>query len=101
MKKFKRILCLAICTLMLSTQLVSAATIVEPDYEFAYVVKMVVDVDSGSTLTIRSGPGTSYSKVGSLKDGAIIEVAGSNSARTWYWLGSSTGWVSADYVYIY
>lgn len=33
-----------------------------------------VDVAAGNTLTIRSGPGTSYGQVGSLADGAAISI---------------------------
>lgn len=34
----------------------------------------VIKIDAGSTLTIRSGPGSGYSNVGSLPNGATVEV---------------------------
>ena len=49
-------------------------------------------------LNVRSGPGTSYSRVGSLQAGTTITVH--SSSNGWYHItsGSLTGYVSADYV---
>lgn len=51
-------------------------------------------------LNIRSGPGTGYSRVGTLKLGATVEVLGSSNG--WYQIstGSLTGYVSGQYVSI-
>ncbi|MEU9173796.1 SH3 domain-containing protein [Streptomyces sp. NPDC048420] len=34
----------------------------------------VIKIDAGSTLTVRSGPGSGYSNVGSLPNGTLVEV---------------------------
>ena len=49
-------------------------------------------------LNVRSGPGTSYKKVGSLKKGASVTVL--EETNGWYKVvaASLTGYVSADYV---
>ncbi|MBM7568342.1 N-acetylmuramoyl-L-alanine amidase [Paenibacillus sacheonensis] len=54
---------------------------------------------TADSLRIRSGPGTGYSVIGSLKQGEQVSVAGSQSD----WLkirtsGGSTGWVAKEYV---
>lgn len=51
-------------------------------------------------LNVRSGPGTGYSRVGTLKLGATVEVLGSSNG--WYQIstGSLTGYVSGQYVSI-
>ena len=53
----------------------------------------------GSTLNVRSGPGTSYSKVTSLSDGTVVNIVGIDSG--WYKIttsGGVTGYVSSDYM---
>ncbi len=49
-------------------------------------------------LNVRSGPGTSYARVGSLQLGTTVEILGSSSG--WYQIssGSVTGYVSGQYV---
>lgn len=49
-------------------------------------------------LNVRSGPGTSYKKVGSLKKGAAVTVL--ETEGSWYKVsgGGITGYVSADYI---
>lgn len=51
-----------------------------------------------NSLNIRSGPGTGYDRVGSLKAGNIITILSENNG--WYKIstGSLTGYVSAKYV---
>lgn len=50
------------------------------------------------TLNVRSGPGTSYSRIGTLRMGATVTIL--DTADGWYKVsaGSVTGYVSADYV---
>ncbi|MBX9185209.1 SH3 domain-containing protein [Clostridium sp. K04] len=50
------------------------------------------------TLNVRSGAGTSYSVIGSLKNGAKVEIVGTSGS--WYKIkyGSGYGYVSKDYV---
>ena len=52
-----------------------------------------VKISSG-TLNIRSGPGSSYSKVGSLANGARVEIYEIKNG----WGRISKGWISMDYV---
>ena len=50
-------------------------------------------------LNIRSGAGTSYSKIGTLKKGATVTIL--QTSNGWHKIelsGSKTGWVSADYI---
>ena len=49
-------------------------------------------------LNVRSGPGTTYKKVGTLKKGAVVTVL--ESSGGWYKItaGNLTGYVSDDYV---
>ena len=49
---------------------------------------------SSGTLNIRSGPGSSYSKVGSLSNGAKVEIYEIKNG----WGRISKGWISMDYV---
>lgn len=51
-----------------------------------------------SSLNIRSGPGTSYDRIGSLKVGNVITIVGKSG--NWYKIttGKLTGYVSAKYV---
>lgn len=60
---------------------------------------------TATSLYVRSGPGTNYSKLGSLKKGKTFTVTGTGkdkSGVTWYRLNynSKTGYVSSKYVYI-
>ena len=60
---------------------------------------------TASTLYVRSGPGTNYSKIGSIKKGKTFTVTGTGkdkSGVTWYKMkyGSKNGYVSSKYVYI-
>lgn len=50
-----------------------------------------------STLNVRSGPGTSYSKVGTLANGAVVTVTSTSGN----WGKISSGWVSMDYLITY
>ena len=53
----------------------------------------------GSTLNVRSGPATTYDKVASLSDGAVVTIVGIDSG--WYKIttsGGTTGYVSSDYM---
>ena len=56
-----------------------------------------VDITSG-TLNVRSGPGTNYSVIGSLKKGAAVTITGSTGA--WFSISFSgkTGYVSTQFI---
>ena len=60
---------------------------------------------TASSLYVRSGPGTNYSKIGTMKKGKTFTVTGTGKDRsgvTWYKMryGSKNGYVSSKYVYI-
>ena len=48
----------------------------------------------GSPLNVRSGPGTSYGKVTSLNNGAVVNIVGIDNG----WYNGVTGYVSSDYM---
>ena len=53
----------------------------------------------GSTLNVRSGPGTSYSKVTSLSDNTVVTIVGIDNG--WYKIktaGGTVGYVSSEYM---
>ena len=53
----------------------------------------------GSTLNVRSGPGTTYSVVASLSNNAVVTIVGINNG--WYKIttsGGTTGYVSSEYM---
>ena len=53
----------------------------------------------GSTLNVRSGPGTSYYKVATLSDNAVVTIVGINNG--WYKIKTSSGtvgYVSSEYM---
>lgn len=107
MKRIKSFICLSLCAILLcaSTSVpVLATTIVKPDKYFQIDRTYYVNISEGSTLNIRSGPGTSYSTVGSLERADFIICDGSNTAGTWLHIepgyGAPEGWVSAIYVEI-
>lgn len=56
--------------------------------------KYVVDT-KGSSLTVRSGPGTSNARTGSLKKGAVVDIV--KTTGDWKQLKSG-GWVHGDYL---
>lgn len=69
-----------------------STTIVLVEEKIYYVKTM------GGKLNVRSGPGTSYEKIGQLKNGtAIITISSENN-----WMkiryGNTIGWVSAEYL---
>lgn len=52
----------------------------------------------GSTLNMRSGPGTSYDRVATLSDGTVVDIVGIDNG--WYKVtyNGTTGYVSSDYM---
>ena len=62
-------------------------------YEGNY--KCVVD---GSTLNIRSGHGTSHSKIGSIPDGAVVYVSRANGEWAHVYYNGINGYVSMEYL---
>lgn len=63
----------------------------------------VININSGSSLNFRSGPGTSYGIIGSLKNGQsgeVLEERHASNGVLWYKLHISgmTGWASSEYI---
>lgn len=60
-------------------------------------------VNNMISLNVRTGPGTSYSKIGTLAAGTKVSITGTNSTGKWYRIKTSkmeAGWVSASYITI-
>ena len=55
-------------------------------------------VKVGTKLNIRSGPSTGYDVVGSLKNGAKVEVKEEKKAGSTVWARIDKGWISTDYL---
>lgn len=51
---------------------------------------------NADVLTMRSGPGREYAKVGQLKNGSTVDIY--EESDGWYRVSSAKKWVSADYV---
>ncbi len=91
-----------ITTLFLAVALLFTLTAAGWQQAYAYEEKSAVVTVSG-TLNVRSGPGTSYSKIGSLSNGAQVTVIGEDYASDgalWYQItcSSVTGYVHSDYI---
>ena len=56
-----------------------------------------------SGVTLRSGPGVDYSRVGTLTLGARVEIVGRNGDSSWWLISTPQGlaWVAADIVVAY
>lgn len=71
-------------------------TLVSKNIYTKNVIKGTVTAD---VLNVRSGPGTGYNIIGSLKNGNIVEIV-DESKGGWYGImfNSGTGYVSAEYI---
>ena len=86
-----------------TTNLTAAKSIEYPSVNWSEIRLYKVKIkDPNSTLTVRSGPGTKYSKIGFLYSYDSASFNGSNSAGTWYHMcsssGESLGWAQAKYL---
>ncbi|HEX2925068.1 MAG TPA: SH3 domain-containing protein [Ruminiclostridium sp.] len=105
MKIIKAILCLSLCAFLIignvPTQ-ASGATVVKPTVLFDVPHLYWVNVDPGSYLYVRSGPGTNYNQIDALPRSKYISCDGTNSSGTWYHMLNtsfqSEGWVSGSYI---
>ena len=52
----------------------------------------------GSTLNMRSGPGTGYDRVATLNDGAVVDIVGIDNGCYKVTYNGTTGYVSSDYM---
>ena len=55
-------------------------------------------VQVSNKLNVRSGPGTGYSKVGTLKNNTRVEILEQKSVGSVTWAKISNGWISMQYV---
>ena len=57
-------------------------------------------VSSPGATNVRSGPGTTYSRIGEVQTGQTYEITGKNQAGTWWQfsLNGQTGWISGEMV---
>jgi len=62
------------------------------------VVPGTVKTVTASSLNIRSGPGTSYEKVGSYTKGNKVEILETKVVGNTTWGKTDKGWISLDYV---
>jgi hypothetical protein len=63
------------------------------------VSRPVAVVDrSGSSINVRSGPGTSFTVVGGLPRDSQVEVLGRNQAGDWLKISEPSGWIFAELV---
>ncbi|MCB2301025.1 SH3 domain-containing protein, partial [Clostridium tagluense] len=67
---------------------------------FGSVYETQQGVTTGSDLSVRSGAGTNYSILGSMKIGTKISITGKTNNFYKITYGSKTGYVSAQYVKI-
>ena len=103
-RRFTRINRLILITVALMMAVMIFAGLPSADYGRVYASGETAKV-TADLLYVRSGPGTNYSRIGSLSQGKTFVVKGSakdSSGVTWYKLnyGSKTGYVSSKYVNI-
>ena len=65
----------------------------------------VININAGSTLNFRSGPGTNYGIIGALKNGQsgeVLDEGKASNGKLWYklYISGMTGWASSDYIKI-
>ncbi|MBO5130244.1 MAG: SH3 domain-containing protein [Oscillospiraceae bacterium] len=55
-------------------------------------------VVKASRVNIRSGPGTSYAKAGTVTKGSTLQLLGQTEVKGKIWYKITTGWICSDYV---
>ena len=72
--------------------------VVVPELTVRYVdMVQVVNVQEGSTLNVREGPGTDYASIGKANPGESFEYLGDEGGWSMIRFGEATGYVSPDY----
>ena len=72
--------------------------VVVPELTVRYVdMVQVVNVQEGSTLNVREGPGTDYASIGKANPGESFEYLGDEGGWRKIRFGEATGYVSPDY----
>jgi uncharacterized protein YraI len=56
----------------------------------------------GGTITVRAGPGTSYDRIGELRNGETRRITGRNAGGDWWQFSfdGQNGWVYGDFITI-
>lgn len=95
MKISKRIISFVLCFVMLTACLYTGTNAFAESPTHTGTVTNV-----NSSLNVRSGPGTSYDKIGSLSNNSTVEIYGGTAQNGWYKIkyGTGVGYVSADYI---
>lgn len=62
--------------------------------------KATFTVSSAGATNVRSGPGTTYTRIGEVRQGQTFEITGKNQAGTWWQFSFSgqSGWISGEMV---
>lgn len=99
-EKRQLIMCVTMCIVLIVCSF--SSVVFRPGEVYGYTEKTgVVSVDDA--LNVRSGPGTAYSKIGSLTSGQVVRIVGESSASDgtlWYEINfdDGTGYVSSGYI---
>lgn len=97
MRKVNKLLSLIVCVV------IAAAAAVLPSGFYASAQPLVGIVTTVSDpLSVRSGPGTGYERIGTVDKGATVTVTDSTSHSGWYTIefAGGVGYVSSDYIRI-
>lgn len=80
----------------------NTATVTTPPATTTIVAAPVTMTPTAATLSatinLRKGPGTKYSKIGTIAKGSKVSVIGKTVAGDWYRIDK--GWISATYTYL-
>ena len=66
----------------------------------APVVRYAGYVKANGGLSVRTGPGTGYARIATLRNGARVNVYETVWLGNGYWGKTETGWISLNYVYL-
>lgn len=64
------------------------------------VVLLAGNVRANGGLSIRSGPGTGYARIGTLRNGTRVNIYDYVWQGNGYWGKTEAGWISLNYVYL-
>lgn len=88
MKHMKKLITLALVVLSVMTITTSALA-----------ARMYADCSTSSSVNIRSGPGTTYSRVGTLRNGEPVQTTGAGYVNGYVPINQPrSGWVSSSYL---
>lgn len=88
--------CIIRCSFTASGGNTGSGGVTEDGGSSTAAVSGTIKVDD--VLNVRSGPGTSYSKVGTLNNGEIVMITEQQTVNGVTWGKIATGWISMEYV---